>query len=162
METKILMSYSYRQKGSVVEILLKKTVMKKIVLFIMMAVFVTGCNISGSSSGSTKEENEDLVIFDEPSNIIETKSFKVFQVLEKGYALAKGLSNTKYGWYDGPIYLLKDDSHYFVDEEIFKAPKGKVFRQTGVYSYTTRGGKVFGTEIPPDKKTVAVIALFDK
>lgn len=136
--------------------------MKKIVLFIMMAVFVTGCNISGSSSGSTKEENEDLVIFDEPSNIIETKSFKVFQVLEKGYALAKGLSNTKYGWYDGPIYLLKDDSHYFVDEEIFKAPKGKVFRQTGVYSYTTRGGKVFGTEIPPDKKTVAVIALFDK
>lgn len=136
--------------------------MKKVVLFIVMAVFVTGCNISGSSSGSTKEENEDLVIFDEPGNVIETNSFEVFQVLEKGYALAKGLSNAKYGWYNGPVYLLKDNSHYFVDEEIVKTPKGKVFRQIGVYSYTTRGGKVLGTDVPPENKTVAIIALFDK
>jgi hypothetical protein len=136
--------------------------MKKVILFIMMAVFVAGCNSGGSSSGTSEEENEDLVIFNEPGNVIETKAFEVFQVLEKGYALAKGLSNAKYGWYNGPVYLLKDNSHYFVDDEIVKAPKGKIFRQVGVYSYTTQGGKVFGTEIPPENKTVAVIELFDK
>ena len=142
--------------------------MKKIVcimvmlLSVMIAVFVTSCNSGGSSSGFTKEENEDLVIFDEPGNVVETNSFEVFQVLEKGQALAKGLSNAKYGWYNGPVYLLKDNNHYFVDEEIIKAPKGKVFRQVGVYSYTTRGGKILGTEVPPENKTVAVIELFDK
>ena len=142
--------------------------MKKIVcimvmlLSVMMAVLVAGCNSGGSSSGTSEEENEDFVIFDEPGNVIETKAFEVFQVLDKGYALAKGLSNAKYGWYNGPVYLLKDNRHYFVDDEIVKAPKGKIFRQVGVYSYTTRGGKVFGTEIPPENKTVAVIELFEK
>ena len=86
--------------------IIKIKYMKKVVLFIMMAVFVTSCNSGGSSSGSTKEENEDLVIFDEPGNVVQTNSFEVFQVLEKGYALAKGLSNAKYGWYNGPVYLL--------------------------------------------------------
>ena len=136
--------------------------MKKVILFIMIAVFVAGCNSGGSSSGTSEEENEDLVIFDEPGNVIETKAFEVFQVLEKGYALANGLSNAQYGWYNGPVYLLKDNSHYFVDDEIVKTPKGKIFRQIGVYSYTTRGGKLFGTEVPPENKTVAVIELFDK
>lgn len=136
--------------------------MKKVILFIMMAIFVAGCNSGGSSSGTSEEENEDLVIFDEPGNVIETKAFEVFQVLEKGYALAKGLSNAQYGRYNGPVYLLKDNSHYFVDDEIVKAPKGKIFWQIGVYSYTTRGGKLFGTEVPPENKTVAVIELFDK
>ena len=59
----------------------KFTHMKKMVLFIMMAVFVTGCNNGGSSSGSTKEENEDLIIFDDPGNVVETNSFEVFQVV---------------------------------------------------------------------------------
>lgn len=136
--------------------------MKKVILFIMMVVFVAGCNSGCSSSATSEEENKDLVIFDEPGNVIETKAFEVFQVLEKGYALAKGLSNAKYGWYNGPVYLLKDNSHYFVDDEIVKAPKEKIFRQVGVYSYTTRGGKLFGTEVPPENKTVAVIELFDK
>lgn len=136
--------------------------MKKVILFIIMAVFVAGCNSGGSSSGPSEDENKNLVIFEEPGNVIETKAFEVFQVLEKGYALAKGLSNAKYGWYNGPVYLLMDSNHYFVDDEIVKAPKGKIFRQVGVYSYTTRGGKVFGTEIPPENKTVAVIELFDK
>ena len=136
--------------------------MNKIVVFIMMVVFIASCNNSGSSSESNYEENKDLVIFKEPGIVIETNLFEVFQVLDKGYALAKGLSNKKYGWYNGPVYLLKDNNHYFTDEEIFKAPKGKVFRKVGVYSYTTRGGKILGTEVLPENKTVAVIELYNK
>lgn len=136
--------------------------MKKIVLFILLAVFVTGCINSSSPSENKSQKNEDFIIFDEPGDVVETKSFKVFQVLEKGFALAHGLSDAKYEWYHGPTYLLKDDNHYFTDEEIFKASKGKIFRQVGVYTYSTRGGQLFGTEIPSEKKTVAVIEMFSK
>lgn len=136
--------------------------MKKIFLLTTIVLFVTGCTFTSSSSGNTDDENKDLVIFDQPGDIIKTNTFKIFQVLDKGYALAKGLTNAKYEWYDGPVYLLKDDSHYFTDDEIFKAQKGQAFRQIGVYTYTTRGGKLFGTEIPSEKKTVAVIKLYNK
>lgn len=82
--------------------------------------------------------------------------------MKKGYALVYGLSSGKYESYNGTVYLLKDDNHYFTDEEVYKAPKEKVFRKVGIYSYTTRGGKIFRTEIPPEKKTVAIIQLYNK
>lgn len=70
--------------------------MKKIFLLTTIVLFVTGCTFTSSSSGNTDDENKDLVIFDQPGDIIKTNTFKIFQVLDKGYALAKGLTNAKY------------------------------------------------------------------
>ena len=136
--------------------------MKKIFLLTTIVLFVTGCTFTSSSSGNTDGENKDLVIFDQPEKDIDIKSFKVFQVLDKGYALASGLSEPKYKWYNGSTYLIKNENHYFIDDEIIDVPKGKIFRQIGVYTYSTRGGKLFGTEIPSERKTIAVIELQNK
>jgi hypothetical protein len=134
-------------------------IMKKNIVLAITAILLTCCMGSGSTS-QVKEDNNGLIIFEQPEKVIETKSFKVFQVLDKGYALANGLSEPQYKWYNGPTYLIKDESHYFTDEEIVDVPKGKICRQVGVYTYSTRGGKILGTEIPSQEKTVAVIEIF--
>ena len=133
--------------------------MKKNIVLAITAILLTGCMGSGSTS-QVKEDNNGLIIFEQPEKVIETKSFKVFQVLDKGYALANGLSEPHYKWSNGPTYLITDESHYFTDEEIVDVPKGKICRQVGVYTYSTRGGKILGTEIPSQEKTVAVIEIF--
>ena len=57
------------------------------------------------------------------------------------------------GWgiYNGPVYLLRNyNGNYYYDEQIIQKPKGKVFRQTGIYQYDAKSG---------DHKTVAIIEL---
>ena len=61
--------------------------MKKNIVLAITAILLTGCMGSGSTS-QVKEDNNGLIIFEQPEKVIETKSFKVFQVLDKGYALA--------------------------------------------------------------------------
>ena len=57
--------------------------MKNIVLFIFIAILLSSCTLSGSTPQLTKEENKNLIIFDQPEETIEISSYKVFQVLEK-------------------------------------------------------------------------------
>lgn len=57
--------------------------MKNIVLFIFIVILLSSCTLSGSTPQLTKEENKNLIIFDQPEETIEISSYKVFQVLEK-------------------------------------------------------------------------------
>lgn len=94
-----------------------------------------------------------------PGEIINEKSFQVFQVISPVAALVNG--KTEYGSYNGVTYLLitADDVRYsylepkLYDEKIIDVPKGKVARMFGTYQYTTRDGRF---------KTVPKIKIVDK
>lgn len=90
--------------------------------------------------GQKSDKVPNLIIFDKVGDVLNVKSFKVFQSLDKGYALARGISND-YGLYDGITVLLLQEGKYFYDEEIVKTPEEKVARVVGVYKYQSELGR---------------------
>lgn len=91
--------------------------------------------------------------FDKPGDVLEVKSFKVFQVLGDNSALVHGKENNYY-YYGGAVYLLtNDEGKYYYDDEIVDVPKGKTVRQFGIYQYQTRS---------EFEKTVPIIRIVDK
>ncbi len=103
----------------------------------------------------TVAENEDdgVVMFDEPGDVIEEKSFEVFQVIERNAALVRGRSSHS-DLYIGTVYLLVNNKgKYYYDNEIVKVPQGKDVRQIGIYQYLTKN---------EFKKTVPIIAIMNK
>ena len=98
------------------------------------------------------DEDNGITMFKEPGDIINGKSFKVFQVLEQGAALVNGPSD--YDMYLGPVYLLiNKDGKYYYDEEIVNVPKGKVVRQMGIFQYLAKNEMY---------KTVPIVMIMDK
>lgn len=100
------------------------------------------------------EQMEGVTNFDEPGDIIEEKSFKVFQVVAKNAALVYG--KDKYGdfGYSSMIYLLvNDNGKYYYDDEIVKVPARKVVRQMGIYHYPTKNGSY---------KTVPIVEILQE
>ena len=98
------------------------------------------------------EEDNGITLFEEPGDIINGKSFEVFQVLERGVALVNGASD--HDLYLGPVYLLiNKDGKYYYDDEIINVPKGKVVRQMGVFQYLAKNEM---------NKTVPIIMIMDK
>ena len=97
-------------------------------------------------------------VYAPPGEIINEKSFQVFEVYTPHAALVRGKTDS--GGYYGIVYLLVRDKYYyfvnqnseFYDEQIVKVPKGKVVRMFGTYSYTTRDGR---------RKTVPRIMIVD-
>jgi hypothetical protein len=91
--------------------------------------------------GSTEtdiEQPDGVKMFKEPGDVINERSFEVFQVVAENGALVTGKGDGNY-MYTGPVYLLiNDDGKYYYDEEIIKLPKGKVVRQVGIYQYETK------------------------
>ena len=118
-----------------------------IVLTILFAViFSSGVKMNGKN-------NSGVTWFDKPGDVLEVKSFKVFQVLGDNSALVHGKENN-YNYYGGAVYLLtNDEGKYYYDDEIVDVPKGKIVRQFGIYQYQTRSE--FG-------KTVPIIRIVDK
>lgn len=99
------------------------------------------------------EDNEDIYYFEKPGDIIEGKSFKVFQVLEDHAALVNGESRYSDA-YTGPVYLLvNDEEKYYYDDEVVKIPQGKVLRQVGIFKYLTNRDIL---------KTVPIVKIMDK
>lgn len=85
--------------------------------------------------------------FEHVGDVIDEPSVEVFQVIGENAALVKGFDGS---FYFGPVYLLRNyDGKYYYDDEIVKKPKGKEFRQTGIYRYETKSGY----------KTVPIIEL---
>ena len=113
----------------------------------------------GTSSQESVQNDPGLTYFDQPGDVIESESFKVFQALSEGTALVNAESS-EHGGYEGLKYtggltclLVNDEGKLYYDDEIVRVPKGKVARQVGVYQYETKA------EID---KTVPVVRIMDK
>lgn len=113
------------------------------------------------SSGSNEDIQEDpgLTFFDQPGDVIESNSFKVFQSLSEGAALvsAENPENTEYEniKYTGGLIclLVNNEGKFYYDDEIVKVPGGKVARQVGIYQYETKAEM---------DKTVPIVRIMDK
>lgn len=93
-------------------------------------------------------------MFEQPGDVIDVKSFKVFQVVDDGTALVFGEATDLMGYYGGTVYkLTNDEGKCYYDDEIVNVPEGGVVRQIGLYRYTTGVGL---------EKTVPIIQIFKK
>ena len=99
------------------------------------------------------KEDDGITLLEEPGDVVEVKSFKVFQVLAKDAALVQG--ETKYqGVYSGIVYLLMNkEGKLYYDDEIVNVPKGSIVRQMGIYQYPTKDDMI---------KTVPIIRIMEK
>ena len=114
---------------------------------------VESMDSDGATDSKTEAENErnrdGVTYFEEPGDIINEKSFRVFQVIADDAALVMGGND-----YLGTIYaIVNDEKKYYYDDERIKVPKGKVVRQIGIYKYPTKNEIV---------KTVPIIMITDK
>ena len=126
-----------------------------VVLTIIVA-FIINTSQKNSNVVETEvqqQEDDGVKLFEEPGDIMEGNSFKVFQVIATDGALVKGKSGRSDLYY-GMVYLLinREGKSYY-DDEIVNVPKGKVVRQMGIYHYPTRDGF---------EKTVPIIEIVDK
>lgn len=100
-----------------------------------------------------QEEDNQTTMFEEPGDVIDVKSFKVFQVVEEGKALVHGESESSSGLYIGAVYMLtNDEGKLYYDDEILKVSKGKEARQIGIFEYKANLGQ----------KTVPIVRIMDK
>lgn len=114
-------------------------------------LFLVALAITGSSDGGI----DGLTLFETPADVVENSSYKVFQVIDGGNALA--LSGTEvlsgaYVYAGKVVLFLADDNTHYYDDQIINVPKGKCTRQIGIYQYNTEDGY----------KTVPVVAVYDK
>lgn len=155
--------------------------MKKWLIFLIglilggLLFFILSMGFEGKSTDSNNEsgiDSDSIVVIDgledyhpdeetyleEQGEIINEKSFKVFQVINFQSALAYG--KDEYGYYNGTLYLFQHSLAEVMsksvaplyDDQIIKVPKGKVVRLVGTYTYETRNG-IF--------KTVPKVRIFD-
>lgn len=158
--------------------------MKKWLIFLIglilggLLFFILSMGFEGKSTDSNNESGvdsdtivcidgiEDYNSNDEPytkteeaGEIINEKSFKVFQVYNQIVALVHG--KDEYGYYNGTVYLLEQSAldvgqkraTPFYDDLIIKVQKGQEVRMFGTHTYTTRSG---------NSKTVPVIRIMNK
>lgn len=127
-------------------------------LTVLLAFLLNGSSKSASEvigePGTEVDEARDGVkMFKEPGDIINEKSFEVFQVIAENAALVNGKGDG-YSVYSGPVYLMiNHDGKYYYDDERINTPKGKVVRQVGIYKYPTQNDFI---------KTVPIIQIVDK
>ena len=126
-----------------------------IVLTILLAVVANSLSEAKEDNGGTPESVEkssledDIKLFDEPGDIIEENSLKVFQVLTDHTALVRNINS-----YIGTVYLITNkDNKYYYDTQEIDIPKNKVIRQIGIYRYPTQNDII---------KTVPIIMIMDK
>lgn len=128
------------------------------VLTVLIAFILNGKSNSvpdviGESGTETEKSNDGINLFEEPGEIIDEKSFEVFQVIAENAALVNGKGDG-YSVYSGPVYLIVNhDGKYYYDDEKINTPKGKVVRQIGIFQYPTKNDIV---------KTVPIIQIMDK
>ena len=100
---------------------------------------------------SNSSENKGVIYFEEVGECITENPLEIFQVLDKGAALA----TEKLGSYDIPdlVVLIVSENDYFYDDQVIEIPEGKCARQVGVYNYVTNGGM---------SKTVPIVEILNK
>lgn len=90
---------------------------------------------------------------DAAGQVMSVQEYKIDSVTEQGYAIAKALSNRfpepeNSLYYGIKVLICPIENTIFYDDKIIKAPKGKCFREVGVYKKRD--------------ETIPVIALYDK
>lgn len=130
--------------------------MKKIWIYILgiltgiVVTFLTLMIIAKSSNANLNG----MTFFDKPGQIMDYTSFKVMQTLGSNAALANGKNDEFFDFYDGlTVLLYNENNETYYDDQIVTVPKGKCFRQVGVYKYQTR------MDIG---KTVPIVMIMDK
>ena len=77
-----------------------------------------------SENSETVNEQDGVKMFDEPGEIFNETSFKVFQVIADNAALVR--CNSKYDLYTGTVCLLiNKEGKLYYDDEIIKCPKAQ-------------------------------------
>lgn len=102
------------------------------------------------------ESDPRVFLFEKPGEVMNFKSFEVFQVLTSTSALAHASEKSKepYSYVSGTVvYLLPEPNIAYYDDQIIKVPAGKVVRQVGTYRYETRNETI---------KTVPIVKILDK
>lgn len=123
------------------------------------ALVFLGDDSSGGSSGSNAPYGDSgISLFSEPGDVMALKSFKIFQVLPNGTALAQSTDkavvrypNLEYG--DPVVFFLPEEGVTYYDDLVIKVSSGKVVRQVGTYRYETKNEFV---------KTVPIVRILDK
>ena len=91
-----------------------------------------------------------FINFEKPGDAININSYKVSRSMDKGFAIARGLSDKEYDSYYGLTVLLKQEGKYFYDDEIVNVPTGMEARIVGIYKFQE------------EYKTVPVIQFYEK
>lgn len=98
-----------------------------------------------------------ISLFDKPGAQMFLGSFRIFQVMPNGTALAESSEKSKVQYnfeYGDPIVLfLPIDGTSFYDDQIIRCPGGMIVRQIGIYRYETKNEFI---------KTVPIVKFIDK
>lgn len=137
------------------------------IILTVVVLFVIGKSASHTENGETLSvtmnkgmslyKDPGISLFDEPGGEMPLRSFKVFQVLPNGTALAQSSEKIKVEYefqYGDPVVLfLPTENSSFYDDQVIKLPSNKVTKQIGTYRYETKNEFV---------KTVPVVEFLDK
>lgn len=105
--------------------------MKHLLLLLLMiptAVF------SQKVSKTISLDGGKIIIFEQPSEVMDARLYKVEKALVCGVAFARG-ANYEYDLYNGLQAILYEEGKYFYDGEIVRTPEGKEPRLIGVVKY---------------------------
>lgn len=124
-------------------------VLTGVVLTVVFALVVSSIQQPKGLSGAK--------LFEKPGEVIDVKSFKVFQVIGDNAALVAGGEIGRYSGdeiFMGPTFVVtNDEGKYYYDEEIIRVPENRVARQVGIYRYRNNAGM---------EKTVPIIKILEK
>jgi len=131
--------------------------MKKALIFIggvvtgVILTFVVVLIIGVAANGGSVANNN-YVMFEQEGEVISTRPFEVFQVLDSGDALANEIEG--YGVASGvTVLFLAEDGASYYDDQVIEIPTGKCVRQLGTYKYPTKSGF---------EKTVPIVGIRNK
>ncbi len=123
------------------------------IVIAIVVLLVFGLIIRGKNDPGITMLNG-MSFFETPGEVIKETSFKVFQALDDGAALAEGKGDGHSSVYLGlNVLLYNEEKTPYYDEQIVTLPQGKCFRQVGIYRYHAKSGI---------DKTVPIVMIMDK
>lgn len=107
----------------------------------LAAVYYLGTKVSEGVTEGTEELKktkgiDGATFFDVPGEVMEYKSYQIFQTLDEGIGLAH--AEGEHGSYFGPVVLIYLEGEVLYDEAVFKNKEGKQFRVVGTYKYKSK------------------------
>ena len=105
-----------------------------------------------AKSRATSASNDDVVMFEQPRDVVPGKVFEVMQVLSDGSALAT-VDDVESGNLGTVVLFVGDESTSYYDSQKINVPKGKVVKQVGTYGYMTRNDR---------HKTVPIVEIMEE